>query len=274
MRNRWTSNRGGPERARGKRRPICFPPSGDPRAPCPWPPSPSRRPETGGEVVNQVIFGFDPDHLCLSPLFRRARPPMFDEPFTTWAVAARSYSFLSPGSPLSRAGNTWSWPSLWRGSRDTVRASPVHRGERRLWTSSPSPRPEARVVARPARARPLGEDGRRRRHIAEGDLTQRVDAHDPADRGREGRPQALNSMLAHQGSVRDPAQSEERLRRFLADASHELRMLLTSIRGVRGIVPRGAEQRPEDLKLATRRTGGGFSDGNALVEDLLLLARV
>jgi len=74
--------------------------------------------------------------------------------------------------------------------------------------------------------------------IAAGDLSSRVPYHDPrTEMGRLAR--SLNVMLAHvESAFRARAQSEaaaryseERMRRFLADASHELRTPLTAIRG-------------------------------------------
>ena len=87
--------------------------------------------------------------------------------------------------------------------------------------------------------------------------------------------QALNSMLEHiEGAFDVQRESEERLRRFLADASHELRTPLTSIRGYAELFRRGADERPEDLKLAMRRIEDEAARMGVLVEDLLLLARV
>jgi two-component system OmpR family sensor kinase len=68
--------------------------------------------------------------------------------------------------------------------------------------------------------------------------------------------------------------SEERMRRFLADASHELRTPLTSIRGYAELFRRGAAERPQDLELSMRRIEDEASRMGALVEELLLLAHV
>jgi two-component system OmpR family sensor kinase len=70
------------------------------------------------------------------------------------------------------------------------------------------------------------------------------------------------------------AASEERLRRFLADASHELRTPLTSIRGYAELFRRGASHRPDDLEKAMRRIEDESARMSVLVEELLLLARL
>ena len=68
--------------------------------------------------------------------------------------------------------------------------------------------------------------------------------------------------------------TEDRLRRFVADASHELRTPLTSIRGYAELFRRGAADRPEDLATAMRRIEEESARMGVLVEDLLLLARL
>jgi signal transduction histidine kinase len=74
--------------------------------------------------------------------------------------------------------------------------------------------------------------------IAAGDLSRRVPERDPrTEVGRLGR--SLNAMLAQIEAAFDARarseaaarRSEERMRRFVADASHELRTPLTAIRG-------------------------------------------
>jgi len=89
-----------------------------------------------------------------------------------------------------------------------------------------------------ASLRPLADIEDTAAAIAAGDLSRRVPDHDPrTEVGRLAR--SLNAMLAQiESAFRARAQSEaaaryseERMRRFLADASHELRTPLTAIRG-------------------------------------------
>ncbi|MCU1491911.1 MAG: periplasmic sensor signal transduction histidine kinase [Acidimicrobiaceae bacterium] len=110
--------------------------------------------------------------------------------------------------------------------------------------------------------------------IAAGDLSRRVDlADDRTEVGRLGA--ALNAMLAKiERAFSVQRASEERLRQFLADASHELRTPVTSIRGYAELFRRGAANRPEDLALAMRRIEDESIRMGVLVEDLLLLARL
>jgi two-component system OmpR family sensor kinase len=110
--------------------------------------------------------------------------------------------------------------------------------------------------------------------IAAGDLSQRVaPAETRTEIGRLGL--ALNAMLAQiEEAFGQRRASEERLRRFVADASHELRTPLTAIRGYSELFRRGAAERPEDLARAMRRIEDEATRMGVLVDDLLLLARL
>ena len=109
--------------------------------------------------------------------------------------------------------------------------------------------------------------------IAAGDLTRRVPASDHHEVGRLG--SALNVMLGRiEAAFAARTASEDRLRRFVADASHELRTPLTSIRGYAELFRRGAAERPEDLALAMRRIEDEAERMGELVDELLLLTRL
>jgi two-component system, OmpR family, sensor kinase len=122
--------------------------------------------------------------------------------------------------------------------------------------------------------RPLTRIEQTADEIAWGDLTRRVaDTRQRTEVGRLGR--AFNAMLTQiESAFREREASEQRLRRFIADASHELRTPLTSIRGYAEMFHRGAAQRPEDLALAMRRIEEESARMSGLVDDLLLLARL
>jgi two-component system OmpR family sensor kinase len=122
--------------------------------------------------------------------------------------------------------------------------------------------------------RPLEEMGKTAGAIAAGDLTRRVEpAEERTEVGRLGL--ALNAMLAQiESAFEERRASEERLRRFVADASHELRTPLTSIRGYAELFRRGAADRPEDLAKAMERIEAEAARMGVMVEDLLLLARI
>ncbi|ONI69168.1 two-component sensor histidine kinase [Kribbella sp. ALI-6-A] len=121
--------------------------------------------------------------------------------------------------------------------------------------------------------------------IAGGDLGRRIPQRDP--RTEVGRLSlALNQMLgqietafaqrtaseaAARRSEDHARQSEERMRRFVADASHELRTPLTSIRGFAELTrQRGGAMDPATMK----RIEDEAKRMGLLVDDLLLLARL
>ena len=122
--------------------------------------------------------------------------------------------------------------------------------------------------------RPLGRIEQTAGAIAAGDLSQRVENSDPrTEVGRLG--SALNGMLAQiEQAFAERERSENRLRRFVADASHELRTPLTSVRGYAELFRRGAAERPEDLAIVMRRIEDEAARMGVLVDDLLLLARL
>jgi two-component system, OmpR family, sensor kinase len=122
--------------------------------------------------------------------------------------------------------------------------------------------------------RPLADMASTANEIAEGDLSQRVSPSSPdTEVGRLGL--ALNAMLAQiELAFDERSASEERLRRFIADASHELRTPLTSIRGYSELFRRGADRDPEGIERAMGRIEGEAMRMGTLVDDLLLLARL
>jgi len=110
--------------------------------------------------------------------------------------------------------------------------------------------------------------------IAAGDLSQRVEPAEPrTEVGRLGL--SLNAMLVQiEEAFAERAATEDKLRRFLADASHELRTPLTSIRGYAEVFERGAKENPEDLATAMRRIEEESKRMGVMVEELLVLARL
>ncbi len=68
--------------------------------------------------------------------------------------------------------------------------------------------------------------------------------------------------------------SEERMRRFVADASHELRTPLAAVRGYAELYRQGAVSTPDDVASAMRRIEDEATRMGGLVEDLLMLARL
>jgi two-component system OmpR family sensor kinase len=87
--------------------------------------------------------------------------------------------------------------------------------------------------------------------------------------------EALNRMLdENESALAAKEASEERMRRFVADASHELRTPLASIRSYADLLASGAAATPADRSLALERIQAEAVRMTRLVEDLLLLARL
>jgi two-component system, OmpR family, sensor kinase len=117
--------------------------------------------------------------------------------------------------------------------------------------------------------------------ISGGDLGERVG---PVREGSEvGRlAGAFDAMLdeiqaafgRQQQALAAQARSEGRLRQFVADASHELRTPLTALRGYADLYHAGGLSDQAALEQAMRRIGTESRRMAALVDDLLLLARL
>jgi two-component system OmpR family sensor kinase len=110
--------------------------------------------------------------------------------------------------------------------------------------------------------------------IASGDLSQRVDHRD--DGSELGRlADALDEMLGQlEASFTERLAAQSRLEQFVADASHELRTPVTTIRGYAELYRDGGLTQAEQLDRAMRRIEQESARMGTLVEDLLLLARL
>ena len=122
--------------------------------------------------------------------------------------------------------------------------------------------------------KPLRKIEKTAEQIAAGDLSARLENFEPnTEVGRLST--SLNTMLSRiEESFAARAESEDKLRRFVADASHELRTPLTSIRGFaelhrQGAVPDGEKTRELIARIEKESMRMGY-----LVEDLLMLARM
>ena len=110
--------------------------------------------------------------------------------------------------------------------------------------------------------------------IAGGDLSARVEETSSATESRE-LAAALNTMLGTiEDSVAERDAAADRLRRFVADASHELRTPVTTIRGYVELQRIGALNDPDAFDDAMRRTGAEADRMARLIEELLELAEL
>lgn len=115
--------------------------------------------------------------------------------------------------------------------------------------------------------RPLESMARDADAIASGDRAGRVaPADEDTEVGRLGL--ALNTMLAAERTTQD------RLRRFVADASHELRTPVTAVLGYADLHHQGALAVPEQRERVMNGITTEALRMQRLVDDLLLLARL
>lgn len=123
---------------------------------------------------------------------------------------------------------------------------------------------------------PINRMASKARQIADGDgdLSLRVPEGSPNTESGQ-LADALNTMLDRlQESSDERARSAERLRQFVADASHELRTPVTTIRGYSELYNMGALPPGDGLDDAMRRTHEEAQRMGRLVEDLLNLAKL
>ncbi len=86
---------------------------------------------------------------------------------------------------------------------------------------------------------------------------------------------AFNHMLDHvESALRDRHASEDRLRLFIADASHELRTPVAVVRSYAEYAQRAADDLPEPVVVALERITAEANRMGRLVDDLLTLARL
>jgi two-component system, OmpR family, sensor kinase len=108
------------------------------------------------------------------------------------------------------------------------------------------------------------------------DIVERVPPENTDSRTEVGQVgAALNRLLDHVATALTVRQrSERKVRQFVSDASHELRTPLTAIRGYAELTRRGPHELPEDVRHSLSRIESESVRMTALVEELLLLARL
>jgi two-component system OmpR family sensor kinase len=125
-----------------------------------------------------------------------------------------------------------------------------------------------------ASLRPLARMEETAAAIGAGDLSRRVEPDGGSTEiGRLGA--ALNAMLGQiEDAFAERSASEARLRRFISDASHELRTPIAAVSAYAELFDRGARDRPDDLERAMAGIQRESRRIGVLVSDLLLLARL
>lgn len=110
--------------------------------------------------------------------------------------------------------------------------------------------------------------------VGNGDLDRRIEAG--ASGTEIGRlSEALNRMLRRLSDAFDEQRrSEQRLRDFVADASHELNTPIATIRGYAELFRHGAADDPEQLRMSMSRIESEAGRMGVLVDELLELARL
>jgi len=123
--------------------------------------------------------------------------------------------------------------------------------------------------------RPIKEMTTTATEIAAGDLAARVPENGASGTEAGDLATALNQMLVRiESSLDERTRSEDRLREFVADASHELRTPVTTILGYAELYRHGGLADDEALDDAMHRTEQEAGRMGRLVEDMLTLARL
>lgn len=107
-------------------------------------------------------------------------------------------------------------------------------------------------------------------------ITPRVPANDTDPRTEVGLVgETLNRLLVHvENALTEVAASDRRMRQFITDASHELRTPLAAIQGYAELTRQDSAVLPETTEYSLARIEAEAARMNALVSDLLLLARI
>ncbi len=112
--------------------------------------------------------------------------------------------------------------------------------------------------------------------MASGDVVMPAGVGETDERTEVGQVGAAFDLMLVRvgGALAERQATEERLRRFVADASHELRTPLAAIRGHSELAGRRAGELPPDVAHALHRVHSESLRMGVLVDDLLLLARL
>ncbi len=122
--------------------------------------------------------------------------------------------------------------------------------------------------------RPLNEMADTADKIAAGDLGRRVETSSGASEIVRLKV-AFNKMLEEiEFAFKGKMDSEDKLKRFIADASHELRTPLTSIRGYSELYLKGAIKGEDQVDRSMAKINQEAKRMSSMVDDLFLLTRL
>jgi len=122
--------------------------------------------------------------------------------------------------------------------------------------------------------RPLHRVSATAQRLAAGDLAARTNLP-PTDDEVGALGNSFDDMAARiEASFAAQAESEQRMRRFVADASHELRTPVTALKGYIDVMRRGAARDPAAMDVALETMSREADRMRELVLDLLTLARL
>jgi two-component system OmpR family sensor kinase len=170
---------------------------------------------------------------------------------------------LRGGAVLVVGASTAGTDALVRSVLTTVLVVPllalVATGLASWWLVRRGLRPLARIAAA---ADGIGLEG----------VSKRIEEPARLEEGRQV-AQALNRMLGRiEAALRERDAANERLRRFVDDAAHELRTPIATVRGYAALFRRGAADHPDDLAALLARVESESERMGLLVDDLLALA--
>ncbi len=182
-------------------------------------------------------------------------------------VVERAGSTLAVGLPTRGVDETMIWLSLSALAITAVAVTATVLVTQRLITRATRPLAALGETARTVSSLPL-EQGPVA--VPRHDVTGLPEEHEVATVGR-----AFNQMLDHvEGALLARERSEQTLRRFVADASHELRNPLAAITGYSELVEQHARGLEGDTAFALGRISAESQRMRKLVEDMMMLARL
>lgn len=110
--------------------------------------------------------------------------------------------------------------------------------------------------------------------VASGEFSTRVEVPqsiEPAGKTVRAFNKMLDTVNSH---IEEEKRAQQRLREFLAEASHELRSPLTSLRGYVDVLRRGAKDDPEALARSLTAMHTNIGRATRLTNDLLLFSQL